>query len=114
MFDASTSNAYKRLAKLVSGLKMDYDDPTGQEIGCSGIFEYRGKVNAFSATSVPEHFEETLELAITTFNDLERNVAKAKDLICKVYWPIYKEHWVDVGFRVIIFQKGAMLCSERV
>lgn len=95
MFDASTSHAYKRLVNIVSELKMDYEDPTGQEIGCSGIFEYKGKVNAFSANSVPEQFEETLDLAIKVFNDLEENVAKAQDLICKVYWPIYKEHWAD-------------------
>ncbi|MEE9327560.1 MAG: DUF2262 domain-containing protein [Cocleimonas sp.] len=94
MFDKIQSKAFQKLNKLLPDLKIGEGIRLGG-IYCSGSCKIDGRHLSFYARSVSEEFEESLELGLQVFQNLDKYTNKAQNKICEDLLPAYLENRVD-------------------
>ena len=90
MFNEEKSEAFRILEDLCSVLKTNRER-IGREVSCAGVLTRKGKVMTLSIEAFPDEMEETIELWLKVFRNLERYIEESKDIISRDFLPIYRE-----------------------
>lgn len=88
------NKAFNNLKNFCPNLSMS-EVVIGREISCSGTCSFNEKKVAVFVESMPEEFEDTLELVIMVFKNPDSFIKKAKEAIANDFLDVYNNDWVS-------------------